>query len=130
MKFMVLLMLLVAIAATPSTSRAVSSDEVFNSDTYNWAVSNDEIIKAARCEVTDEFIYGKQRFDYQTNVFVIGLMSGRDSHQCLEHGLAFGCICNYYRGIYTTLKKLDPQSDKALRDLTRTLDCKAFNAKY
>ena len=88
---------------------AISSDEVFTSATYNWAVLDQSIIKAARCEAIDTALYGKQRLNYEQKAGVIGFYSGKGSHQLLEYMLAYRYVNNYYRGYVAALEVLGPE---------------------
>jgi len=122
------LLVLLMIVGLHSTSLAALGDEVFNTAAYDWAVSNQDIIKAARCEATDVELYGKQRIDYEVKAMTIGFFAGKHSHQLLEYQLAFRYVNNYYRGLFAALKNRTPETRaKVLIEVSSKSDCETLN---
>lgn len=122
------MMLSLVAAGIFSAGLVFASDEVFTSAAYDWAVTNKDIIRAARCEATDVALYGKQRLNYEARAGVIGFSSGKGSHQCLEYILAYRYLNNYYRGYVAALEVLSPEiRTKTLTGISSDLDCEAVN---
>ena len=121
-------MLPLVAAGILSAGFAFASDEVFTSAAYDWAVTNEDIIRVARCAATDTALYGKQRLNYEVRAGIIGVFSGKGSHQCLEYMLAYRYLSNYYRGYFAALEFLAPETrTKILTEISSGLNCEAVN---
>lgn len=121
--------LLLVVACMLSAGLAFAADEVFVTAAYDWAVTNKDIIRAARCEAIDAALYGKQRLNYEMRAGVIGFHSGKGSHQLLEYILAYRYVNNYYRGYVGALSdSLTPEiRTKTLTEISKDLDCQTLN---
>lgn len=124
-----ILLALSMLALTCSISQAAQEpQDVFSFATYNWATSNKEITRAARCKAVDEALYGKQKSDYEKIAGVVGLISGKDSHQLLEYQLAFQHLTSYYKGYIAALSTREASIRiKTLNTITRDLNCDSLN---
>lgn len=125
---------LLAVGASSACWAAVKADSVFIMDTFNWAVKNDLINIAAKCEVYEEAVYGKRRHDYETDTIVyltFGDYEPKNTHgsnQLIEYYVAFTAAKNYQLGRFQVFREfVSKGNDTELHKGYKKLKCDTFN---